>query len=147
MLVSHRWLSDYVAHGLTPEALAALHRDFAAGWATPEETERAIADLWQRFGYLADPHTAIGWKVLQELPATGRPTVIAATASPWKFPATMLRALTGSAPADDFAAARALGELTGQTPELLALDSAPIRFSQVTAKAAVPETIAASFGF
>lgn len=132
---------------LSPEALEALHRDFAAGWATPEETERAIAELWQRFGYLADPHTAIGWKVHQELPATGRPTVIAATASPWKFPITMLRALTGSAPADDFAAARALGELTGQAPELLALEAAPIRFAQVTAKAAVPDTIAATFGF
>ena len=59
----------------------------------------------------------------------------------------MLRALTGSAPADDFAAARALGELTGQAPELLALEAAPIRFAQVTAKAAVPDTIAATFGF
>lgn len=135
------------AFALDPEACARLQRTFAAGWATPAETEAAIAELWQRHHYLADPHTAIGWKVLRELPPTGRPTVIAATASPWKFPITMLRALTGQAPADDFAAAEALASLTGQAPALLSLRSAPIRFEASTPRAQVNETIARTFGF
>ncbi len=124
-----------------------LQMHFASGWATPEETEAAIADIWNTHHYLADPHTAIGWKVTRELPETGRPTVIAATASPWKFPVTMLRALTGKTVADEFAAADALAELTGETPALAALRDAPVLHTDTTTREAVPDAIGRTFGF
>lgn len=122
-----------------------LRERFAAGWATPEETEAAIADLWRERRYLADPHTAIGWKVARELPPTGRPTVIAATASPWKFPVTMLRALTGRTVADEFAAAGELAALTGQMPALTDLRTAPVLHDAVTTRDAVPDAICRTF--
>ncbi len=144
------WESQLKAEGAFQIGGYALHdlkERFAAGWATPEETETAIADLWRESRYLADPHTAIGWKVARELPPTGRPTVVAATASPWKFPVTMLRALTGKTVADEFAAAGELAAITGQMPALADLRSAPILHEAVTARDAVPEAICRTFGF
>ncbi len=123
-----------------------LQAKFAAGWATPEETEAAIKAIWEKYHYLADPHTAIGWKVQQELPPTGHPAIIAATASPWKFPVTMLRALTGKTVADEFVAAEELAALTGETPALHALREAPILHTDVTSREEVPAAICRTFG-
>ncbi len=139
-------LKEEGAFALAGEPLQTLQAHFAAGWASPEETEAAVAEIWAQEHYLADPHTAIGWKVAKELPPTGRPTVIAATASPWKFPVTMLRALTGKTVADEFAAARELAELTGESPALTELQAAPIRHTAVTSREAVPEAICRNFG-
>ena len=142
------WESQLKAEGhfaLTGYPLHDLRTKFASGWATPEETETAIADIWRTHHYLADPHTAIGWKVLRDLPETGRPSVIAATASPWKFPVTMLRALTGKTVSDEFAAAGGLAALTGETPALADLKNAPILHDAVTFRDTVPETICRTF--
>ncbi|MDO4528417.1 MAG: threonine synthase [bacterium] len=130
---------------LPAEAQAAMKVRYASGWATPEETETAIRAIWEKYHYLADPHTAIGWKVLQEQPDTGRPVVIAGTASPWKFPVTMMRALTGETIADEFAAAEALAAFSGETPALLDLREATIRHTDVVAKDKVPEAIVRTF--
>jgi threonine synthase len=82
---------------------------------------------------------------LRDLPETGRPSVIAATASPWKFPVTMLRALTGKTVSDEFAAAGGLAALTGETPALADLKNAPILHDAVTFRDTVPETICRTF--
>lgn len=143
------WQAQLQAEGafqLSGYPLHDLRADFAAGWATPQETERAIADAWGRLGYLLDPHTAIGWKVANELPPTGRHTLIAATASPWKFPATVLRALEGSAPEDDFAAAEALAARTGLPPALLELRGAPLLHDAVIPPSDLPKAILAHLG-
>ena len=130
---------------LTPGATTRLKQHFRAGWATPEETETAIREVWERHHYLVDPHTAIGWKVARELGL--RNPVIAATASPWKFPRTMLRAITGRVVGNDFRAAEELAALTGATPVLTGLEQAPERHRRVTSRAAVPDTVRAVFGF
>ncbi len=131
---------------LPATAQASMKVRYASGWATPEETEIAIRKIWEQEHYLADPHTAIGWKVLQELPDTGRPTVIAGTASPWKFPVTMVRALTGETLTDEFAAAEKLAALTGETPALVELREATIRHTDCVAKDDVPAAILRTFG-
>ena len=121
---------------------------FVSGHASPEETEAAIAAIRRETGYLADPHTAIGWKVLRDLGARGNvPAVVAETAAPWKFPATMLRALTGTCAADDFENLRALGELVGRAPRFSELETAPVLHTRVCAKARVGETVRSVFGF
>ncbi len=120
---------------------------FVSGHASPEETEAAIAAIRRETGYLADPHTAIGWKVLRDLGGRGNvPAVVAETAAPWKFPATMLRALTGTCGADDFANLRALGELVGRAPRFAELENAPALHALVCAKDRVGETVRAVFG-
>lgn len=142
------WEAQLKAEGqfqISGYALHDLKARFASGWATPEETEAAIAEVWEQHRYLVDPHTAIGYKVLKELPPTGRPTIIAATASPWKFPTTMLHALTGKTVDDGFAAARELQALTGESPALMDLETAPVLHNACTTREGVPDMIRSTF--
>ena len=63
-----------------------------------------------------DPHTAVAGHVLREYrKKTGddTPSVIVSTASPYKFAADVLSALTGSADRDPFAASEEIQKLTG----------------------------------
>jgi threonine synthase len=45
--------------------------------------------VYQDFNYIADPHTACGFKAL----AKDRPSIVLATASPAKFPDTIIKAI------------------------------------------------------
>lgn len=143
------WMAQLQAEGwyqIQGYPLHDLQAAFAAGWATPAQTEAAIADAWETAHLLLDPHTAVAWHVAHTLPPTGRATLIAATASPWKFPATVLRALTGAAPADDFAAADALADFTGLAPAPLIdrLRDAPIRHTLTLDPADLPAHLLAT---
>lgn len=63
-------------------------KDFAAGFATVAETNETIGKIYEEYGYLVDTHTAVAYKVYRDfLEETGnnRPTLIASTASPYKF--------------------------------------------------------------
>jgi len=68
--------------------------------ATDEETLAAMKMLHQRFGYIADPHTAVGvqgweaYKLEHAKPAQG---LVLATAHPAKFPEVVMKAI-GTAP-------------------------------------------------
>lgn len=72
-------VSDKVREGL---------KDFYGGFCGERETREAIASLWNEEGYLVDTHTAVAYKVYRDyVEETGdeRPTVIASTASAYKF--------------------------------------------------------------
>lgn len=71
-----------------------LFADYAGGVATPEETEAEMRRMRESAGYLVDPHTAVATAVARKLgyPRSGVPCVVAATATPYKFPETCMRA-------------------------------------------------------
>jgi len=79
---------------LNSAAKAKLLADFEGGVATPEETEAEMRRMREQCGYLLDPHTAVATCVAKKLgyPKNGVPCVVAATATPYKFPETCLRA-------------------------------------------------------
>ena len=87
-----------------PESLlAAIQKDFCAGFCDDKGAQAAIGQVWQQYHYLCDPHTATGWAVAQDyVNQTGdaRPMVVLSTASAYKFPAAVLEAL-GAVPASD----------------------------------------------
>jgi threonine synthase len=69
-----------------------------AGWANEEETLETISRSYKVYKYVFDPHTAVGMKVYEDyLSATNDQTftVIASTASPFKFSSNVLTALEG----------------------------------------------------
>ncbi|HEY8465004.1 MAG TPA: threonine synthase [Bacillota bacterium] len=73
---------------------------FYAGYADEAETLATIKAVYQDSGVVLDPHTAVGAAVVaQYLAATAdqTPVLLAATASPFKFNASVLRALAGPA--------------------------------------------------
>ena len=92
-----RLMKDMAENGryeLNEKAKARLLADFEGGVATMDETEAEMRGVRERSGYVLDPHTAVATKVARDLgyPKAGRPVVIAATATPYKFPETCLRA-------------------------------------------------------
>ena len=92
-----RMMRDLEANGryeLSDAAKARLFADFVGGVATPEETEAEMRRMREACGYLLDPHTAVATAVAKKLgyPKDGAACVIAATATPYKFPETCQRA-------------------------------------------------------
>jgi threonine synthase len=68
----------------------AFNRDtFTASRCTDAEIPGLIRQVYQDYGYIADPHTACGFKSL----AKDRPSIVLATASPAKFPDTIVSAV------------------------------------------------------
>lgn len=80
---------------LTEEMKANLE-DFAAGYATEAEVRETIAEVYKKTGYVIDTHTAVAAKVCkayQEASKDGKKTVIASTASPYKFARSVMTSI------------------------------------------------------
>ncbi len=65
----------------------------AAGRGTTAETTDAIRRYYRQYGYLLDPHTAVGVAVAERFRRDDEPMVCLATAHPAKFPAAIQAAL------------------------------------------------------
>lgn len=90
--------------------------DFWAGFATVEETNSAIGRMYAENGYLVDTHTAVACKVYEDYrKETGdrTTTVIASTASAYKFADSVAASIGLQIEKDGFANVRALHEKTG----------------------------------
>ncbi len=89
---------------------------FAGGFCDEELTLNTIRDIYESCGYLIDPHTAVAAGVYRSYRMKSgdkTPTVIASTASPYKFTGSVLRAIDpGYESADDFDKADRLYELS-----------------------------------
>ncbi|MBQ6020950.1 MAG: threonine synthase [Clostridia bacterium] len=101
------------------ERVADLVREsFAAGFCSDEETKRTIGALFAADGYLCDTHTGVAVAVYDgyvKKTGDGTPNVIASTASPYKFSAAVLEAVSGKKndDGDEFAAVDELTRVTG----------------------------------
>ena len=74
--------------------------DFAAGYATEEETAETIREIYEKTGYVMDTHTAVAAHVCEQYKkASGDTTkcLVASTASPYKFVKSVLTAIDGDA--------------------------------------------------
>jgi len=101
---------------LNTDALAAMQDSFYAGYADDGNTLKSISGTWRKHGYLSDTHTAVGIKVHEEyMENTGdtTPTIIASTASPFKFADSVILALGGALSGDDFERLELLREMSG----------------------------------
>lgn len=105
------------------KVLEAIRRDFSAGYCGEEETERTIGRVWRGCSYLCDPHTAVAFSVAEAYKKTREnenPVVILSTASPYKFPSAVLKAIGGGTEGDEFQQMETLNRMTGMTiPENL----------------------------
>ena len=73
--------------------------DFKGGYATQEENAAAIKKMFDRTGYLIDTHTGVAAAVYGQYRAESgdhTKTVIASTASPYKFSNSVMEAIAGS---------------------------------------------------
>ena len=123
------------------DLLAKIKAAFSAGCCNDTATKQTIADTFKTYHYLCDTHTAVAVTVYDEYRKTTgdtTPTVIASTASPYKFSAAVLSALEGKdvSGMDDFAMLGRIEELTGTTApaQLKALQNAIPRFTGICTK-------------
>ncbi len=126
------------------DTFAKMRALYAADSVDNEGCLAAIRDVFKRFGYLMDPHTAVAWQVAENLREDGVPVVVASTAHWAKFGNNVYRALHNIPLHDELPEEVAsltgcelnslIAKETGLTdiPAGLAeLDSLPIRFSDV----------------
>lgn len=131
----------------TPEAVfAKIAADFDAGCCDDAQTAETIRALWENEHYLADTHTAVAVRVYEDYRArTGdqTPTVIASTASPFKFCRSVIEALGGTLEKDDVSQLAVLTDLTGVAAPapLAALADKQPRFDRVVDKAEILSTV------
>lgn len=91
-------LSSFGKYEVSDDIKAKISNIFAAGCADDDETMQAIKKCKEDFGYVMDTHTAVAKFVYDEyVKETGdkTKTVIASTASPFKFNQSVLIALSG----------------------------------------------------
>lgn len=68
--------------------------DFVGGYASEEKTHETIRNMYEKTGYVMDTHTAVASAVYAEKAAeTGVKTVIASTASPYKFTRSVMNSI------------------------------------------------------
>ncbi|MBR5001351.1 MAG: threonine synthase, partial [Firmicutes bacterium] len=123
-------VSDKIKEGL---------KEFYGGFADEAETKAAIGKLYKEDNYLMDTHTAVAYTVYQDYRTeTGdeTPTVIASTASAYKFAESVCEAIGLPQFRNGFDAISALYAFTGVTvPKgLRNLDSKTVRHTGVMDK-------------
>ena len=65
---------------------------FVADWASEDEISKEIQETFENEKYVLDPHTAVANYVYHQIQPKEK-TVVVSTASPYKFPQTVLAAL------------------------------------------------------
>ncbi|MEW6425740.1 MAG: threonine synthase [Bacillota bacterium] len=132
------WMAELKAKGryrVDAATHAKIQEIFWTDAAGDTETMAAVRHTYQQYGYLIDPHTAVGMHVYERYrEATGdrRKTIVAATASPFKFNQSVVQAVWGPEAVrekSEFALLAFLAQKTGLPipPGLRDLDKKPIR--------------------
>ena len=134
-------LNETGRYTVRPETLKAIQESFDCGWSSEEQVAGEIRARYEKDGYLCDTHTAVAFHVAAQKKRDGVPMVVLSTASPFKFPRSVLEALGHTAPENDFEAMQALEEATGRTApaSLAALRQKAERFSTVIDPAQIAE--------
>ena len=119
---------------------------FYGGFCDVEETNAAIGRMFSENGYLMDTHTAVAYKVYEDYKKeTGdtKPTLIASTASAYKFAESVCEAIGLPKQENGFAAVSALAEKTGvRVPAgLKDLEKKEIRHKSVIDIADMPSAV------
>lgn len=129
-------LKENGKYGITPEMKGQL-ASFYGNYASEEETASAIREVYKESNYILDPHTAVAaavCKKYQEETGDTVKTVIASTASPFKFTKSVMSAIDGNySSRPDFELVDELSALSGvQVPQAIEeIRTAPVRHKKV----------------
>ena len=113
--------------------------DFYGNYADEKETAEAIKDLYEKTGYVIDTHTAVAASVYKKYAADTqdtKTTVIASTASPYKFARSVMNAIDPKYDAlDEFQLVDELVKIsnTEEPNAVKEIRTAPVRHNNVCA--------------
>ncbi|MDE6833490.1 MAG: threonine synthase [Ruminococcus sp.] len=137
------WFGKLATEGryeVTDDIKAKIREEFFAGCCDDTQTKQTIHEIYEKYSYTCDTHTAVAVKVYNDYKAqTGdtTKTVIASTASPYKFSKAVLEAVqNGESDLDEYDMIDKLAELSKMPiPSALAdLRNKPERFNDVISK-------------
>lgn len=139
------WLEQLSIGGefrIDEESRCRISEILAAGYANDAQTMETISEVYQKYGYTVDTHTAVGLKVFSEYTSVSGDTtvtVIDATASPFKFNQAVLEALIGHEAIngkDEFTILQELSAVSKMElhPGLINLDNKPVKHTKVVEK-------------
>ena len=146
-------LAECGSFSIGAQRLLALQKTFWAGFADDTMTAEEIRTVFERKGYLLDPHTAVASHVLEQYRAQTNDhtlAVLVATASPYKFSENVLASLLGEKKTEcmnAFACAEALQEHThmAMPKQIAELKTLPIRHETVCDKADMENALLEEF--
>lgn len=124
------------AYEITESMKEALF-DFYGNYATEEEVSAVIKDVYEKDGYVLDTHTAVADTVYRKYKAQTKDmtkTVIASTASPYKFAGSVMPAIDSKySNMEDFDLLDELGRISGTNePKAVSeIREAPVRHKTV----------------
>lgn len=149
------WFGKLASEGkyeVSDDIKAQLRDEFYGGFCDDEQTKATIHEIYQKYSYTCDTHTAVAVKVYEDYKReTGdmTKTVIASTASPYKFSASVLEAVEGGkSDLDEYSMVDKLAELSNITvPAALAdLKNKPERFNDSIEKDTMKEYVLKNLG-
>ncbi len=136
------------AYRVDADVLDTISRNFSGYFTDEAATAETIKTYFEKYGYLADTHTAVALSAAEQYIATLdasdiRPTVVDSTASPFKFAADVYVSLGKEQPADPLAA---LDELSSATSTeipypLRGLGEREVRFTEVINACDMPSAV------
>ena len=130
-------LKETGRYEVEPEILAKINENFIGYCADEAQTAQTIAATKKEHDYLIDTHTAVACSAAAQYaadhPQDARITVVASTASPYKFASNVYRSLTDREADSDLAALEQLREASGVeiTYPLRGLENRIVRFKEV----------------
>ncbi len=123
-------------------------KDFYGNYANEKETAEEIAEVYKKTGYIMDTHTAVASKVYRKYVEETKDqtkTVIASTASPYKFTRSVMDAIDAEKykGMGDFELVDALSELSGvKVPQAIEeIRTAPVLHKNVVETADMPKIV------
>lgn len=133
------WMKDLKENGcfhVDQDVISTIQQTFKAYCCTEEETISTIGNTFNINHYLCDPHTAVGMKVAKDYKKDFQddvPVVVLSTASPYKFPAAVSKALGLTLKGDEYKQIEAINKRTGIVvpKNLSALQNKPILHNEV----------------
>lgn len=136
------WFGALAASGkyeVSDNVKAMIKDEFYAGCCDDNQTKETIKEYYDKYSYTCDTHTAVAVKVYEDyVKATGdkTKTIIASTASPYKFSGSVLSAIGNAADCDEFGLVEELSKVSNMPvpASLAALKNKDIRFSKVIDK-------------
>ena len=139
-----QWMKDLKSTGklsVNEDEFKRVQANFSGAYVNDDETKAIIEQVYNSYGYLMDPHTAVAMgaymKELEAHPEDGaRHTIIASTAHPFKFPTPICEALDIKIGATPYESLENISAVTGVGfPKQLAdLQAKPLRFTKAIDK-------------
>ena len=148
------WFGSLAKEGryeVTDDVKKALSEEFYAGFCDDAQTKECIKNIYDQYSYTCDTHTAVAVKVYQDYKAaTGddTKTVIASTASPYKFSGSVLGAIGADTDADEFTLVEKLADVSKiPVPASLAsLKDKAVRFDKTVDKTEMKDYVFETLG-